>query len=111
MMEEVFLHLSGPNLALQSMVQILADFATTEGVESIFFVLHFFFLLNLLGGYILPTYFFFCFFPHMGSSEICSTFERYFSACITYSWKCAGCPKTSFRKWYLIVKFFFYHTY
>lgn len=34
MMEEVFLHLSGPNSALQSMVQILADFASAEGVES-----------------------------------------------------------------------------
>ncbi|XP_042457069.1 protein SHOOT GRAVITROPISM 6-like isoform X3 [Zingiber officinale] len=33
MMEEVFLHLSGPNLALQSMVQILADFATTEALK------------------------------------------------------------------------------
>ncbi|URD96040.1 HEAT repeat [Musa troglodytarum] len=30
MMEEVFLHLSGPNSALQSMVQILADFASAE---------------------------------------------------------------------------------
>ncbi|XP_042462327.1 protein SHOOT GRAVITROPISM 6-like isoform X3 [Zingiber officinale] len=33
MMEEVFLHLSGPNLASQSMVQILADFATTEALK------------------------------------------------------------------------------
>ncbi|KAJ8499621.1 hypothetical protein OPV22_010173 [Ensete ventricosum] len=33
MMEEVFLHLSGPNSALQSMVQILADFASAEALK------------------------------------------------------------------------------
>ncbi|XP_074563912.1 protein SHOOT GRAVITROPISM 6-like isoform X2 [Curcuma longa] len=33
MMEEVFLHLSGSNVALQSMVQILADFATVEALK------------------------------------------------------------------------------
>ncbi|XP_042435238.1 protein SHOOT GRAVITROPISM 6-like [Zingiber officinale] len=33
MMEEVFLHLSGSNIALQSMVQILADFATVEALK------------------------------------------------------------------------------
>ncbi|WOL06180.1 protein SHOOT GRAVITROPISM 6 [Canna indica] len=33
MLEEVFLHLSGPNLALQSMIQILADFASAEALK------------------------------------------------------------------------------
>lgn len=30
MMEEIFLHLSGPNSALPAMVQILADFASAD---------------------------------------------------------------------------------
>jgi len=30
MMEEIFLHLSGTNSALQAMVQILAEFASTD---------------------------------------------------------------------------------
>lgn len=30
-MEEIFLHLSGPNSALPAMVQILADFASADG--------------------------------------------------------------------------------
>lgn len=33
MMEEIFLHLSGPNLALPAMVQILADFASAEALQ------------------------------------------------------------------------------
>nr|CAD1836020.1 unnamed protein product [Ananas comosus var. bracteatus] len=33
MMEEVFLHLSGPNSALPAMVQILADFASAEALQ------------------------------------------------------------------------------
>jgi hypothetical protein len=31
MMEEIFLHFSGPTSALPAMLQILADFASTEG--------------------------------------------------------------------------------
>jgi len=30
MMEEIFLHLSGTNSAVQAMVQILAEFASTD---------------------------------------------------------------------------------
>ncbi|KAK9289631.1 hypothetical protein L1049_007789 [Liquidambar formosana] len=33
MMEEIFLHLSGPNSALPSMVQILADFASADALQ------------------------------------------------------------------------------
>ncbi|XP_068646001.1 protein SHOOT GRAVITROPISM 6 isoform X2 [Aristolochia californica] len=33
MMDEIFLHLSGPNPAVPSMVQILADFATAEALQ------------------------------------------------------------------------------
>ncbi|XP_058077009.1 protein SHOOT GRAVITROPISM 6 isoform X2 [Magnolia sinica] len=33
MMEEIFLHLSGPNSALPAMVQILADFASAEALQ------------------------------------------------------------------------------
>lgn len=32
MMEEIFLHLSGTNSALPAMVQILADFASSDGI-------------------------------------------------------------------------------
>lgn len=35
MMEEIFFHLSGPNSALPAMVQILADFASSEGFVSV----------------------------------------------------------------------------
>jgi len=31
MMEEIFLHFSGPTSALPAMLQILADFASAEG--------------------------------------------------------------------------------
>lgn len=34
MMEEIFLHLSGSNSALPAMVQILADFATSDGIPT-----------------------------------------------------------------------------
>ncbi|KAG6479397.1 hypothetical protein ZIOFF_062860 [Zingiber officinale] len=47
MMEEVFLHLSGSNIALQSMVQILADFATVEGVQHLLCALTFSFPLHV----------------------------------------------------------------
>lgn len=33
MMEEIFLHLSGSNSALPAMVQILADFASSDGMS------------------------------------------------------------------------------
>lgn len=32
MMEEIFLHLSGTNSAVPAMVQILADFASADGI-------------------------------------------------------------------------------
>lgn len=34
MMEEIFLHLSGSNSALPAMVQILADFASSDGIPT-----------------------------------------------------------------------------
>lgn len=38
MMEEIFLHLSGTNSALPAMVQILADFASSDGIPVYLFV-------------------------------------------------------------------------
>lgn len=32
MMEEIYLHLGGPSSALPAMVQILADFASSDGL-------------------------------------------------------------------------------
>ena len=37
-MEEIYLHLGGPSSALPAMVQILADFASSDGLSTTSFI-------------------------------------------------------------------------